>query len=425
MSRKKSILFIMASGLLVLWLTIVSSAFATSKERVLYSFCAQQLCPDGSNPVSSLVFDRAGNLYGTAVYGGNSNCVHGCGTVFKLMQVKGKWKQKVLHHFENNGKDGYYPTAALIFDPAGNLYGTTAAGGSYQVGAVFELMPGADGKWKEKILHSFKGSSSDGSDPLGPVIFDTRGSLYGTTFYGGANGDGIVFSLKPDKNDDWTERVLHNFIFNGKDGFSSRAAVVFDNSGNFYGTTVLGGTGGNGTVFEEARAKKGSWTEKVLYSFTGGADGSLAVAGLTIDKNGNLYGTTLAGGASGYGNVFTLAPGKNGGWTFTTILSFDQVDGESPDGVLISDSAGNLYGATSGGGAYNSDCSYPGCGTVFKLTPGSGGTWTETVLHSFNSNGVDGYNPEAGLIMDTGGNLYGTTNAGGAYGYGTVFEVTP
>ena len=425
MSRKKSILFIVASGLLVLWLTVVSSAFAASKEKVLYSFCAQQLCPDGSNPVSSLVFDSAGNLYGTAVYGGNSNCVHGCGTVFELMQVKEKWKQKVLHHFENNGKDGYYPAAALIFDSAGNLYGTTAAGGSYQVGAVFELMPAGDGKWKEKILHCFEGSSSDGSDPLGPVIFDTRGSLYGTTFYGGANGDGIVFSLTPDKNGDWTERVLHNFDWNGKDGFSSRAGVVFDNSGNFYGTTVLGGTGGNGTVFEEARAKKGSWTEKVLYSFTGGADGSLAVAGLTIDKTGNLYGTTLAGGASGYGNVFTLAPGKNGGWTFTTILSFDQADGESPDGVLIFDSAGNLYGATSGGGAYNSDCTYPGCGTVFKLTPGSGGTWTETVLHSFNSNGVDGYNPEAGLIMDAAGNLYGTTNAGGAYGYGTVFEVTP
>ena len=340
------------------------------------------------------------------------------------MQVKAKWKQKVLHHFENNGQDGYYPAANLIFDAAGNLYGTTAQGGTSQAGTVFELMPAKGGKWKEKILHSFEANSSDGSEPLAPVVFDTTGSLYGTNFYEGAYGDGTVFKLTPGKDGHWTEKVLHNFDFNGKDGFNSRAGLVFDNSGNLYGTTVLGGTGGNGTVFEETRGKNGSWTEKVLYSFTGGADGSLAVAGLTIDKTGNLYGTTLAGGASGYGDVFTLAPGKNGRWTFTTILSFDQADGESPDGVLIIDSAGNLYGATSGGGAYNS-CAYPGCGTVFKLTPGSGGTWTETVLHSFNSNGLDGYNPEAGLIMDAAGNLYGTTNAGGAYGYGTVFEVTP
>src|SRR5579864_9520550 len=161
--------------------TIAAPSFAAGKEKVIYSFCPAQLCPDGANPMASLISDPAGNLYGTAYYGGNSNCIRGCGTVFELTRADGKWKQKVLHHFENNGKDGYYPTAALIFDPAGNLYGTTAAGGSYQVGAVFELMPGADGKWKEKILHSFKGSSSDGSDPLGPVIFDTRGSLYGTT----------------------------------------------------------------------------------------------------------------------------------------------------------------------------------------------------------------------------------------------------
>jgi len=423
MSRKKSTLFIVASGLLGLWLMVVTPALAATKEKVLYNFCKAQLCPDGSNPVSSLVFDAAGNLYGTAIYGGNSNCVHGCGTVFELGRMNGKWVYKVLHHFENNGKDGYYPAGNLIFDAAGNLYGTTAQGGTSQARTVFELMPAKGGKWKEKILHSFEGGASDGSEPLASVAFDANGSLYGTTFYGGAYGDGTLFRLAPSKNGNWTEKVLHNFDFNGQDGFSSRAGLVFDKSGNLYGTTVLGGTGGNGTVFEETRGKNGSWTESVLYSFTGGADGSLAVAGLTIDKTGNLYGTALAGGAGGDGNVFTLAPGKNGGWTFTTILGFDNEDGESPDGVLIFDTAGNLYGTTSGGGAYDSDCTYPGCGTVFKLTPGSGGTWTETVLHSFNSNGVDGYSPEAGLIMDASGNLYGTTNAGGAYGYGTVFEV--
>jgi len=416
MPRKKSTLFIVTSGLLFLCLTAVTPALAATKERVLYNFCKAQLCPDGSNPVSSLVFDAGGNLYGTAVYGGNSNCVRGCGTVFELARVNGKWAYKVLHHFENNGKDGYYPAGNLIFDAAGNLYGTTAQGGTSQVGTVFELMPAKGGKWKEKILHSFEGNSSDGSEPLAPVAFDATGSLYGTTFYEGAYGDGTLFRLAPGKNGDWTEKVLHNFDFNGKDGFSSRAGVVFDNSGNLYGTTVLGGTGGNGTVFEETRGKNGSWTENVLYSFTGGTDGSLANARLVFDSSGSLYSTTVAGGSHGAGDVFKLTRNAKGKWVLTTLYSFENVDGAFPEGGVIFDTTGNLYGITSQGGAYNSS------GTVFKLIPGGGGTWTETVLHSFG-NGADGSSPSAGLVMDASGNLYGTTNAGGTYGYGTVFEV--
>jgi uncharacterized repeat protein (TIGR03803 family) len=410
MSPKKSTLFIAASGLALL-LTLAVPALAASKEKVLYNFCRYQLCPDGSNPVSSLVFDVAGNLYGTAVYGGNSNCVRGCGTVFQLAQVNGKWVYKVLHHFENDGKDGYYPAANLIIDTAGNLYGTTADGGTSLGGTVFELMPAQGGKWVEKILYSFSG----GSEPLAPVVFDTQGSLYGTTFYGGADGDGTVFRLVPGKNGDWTGKVLHNFNFNGHDGFSPRAGLVFDSSGNVYGTTVLGGKG-DGTVFEEARGKNGSWTENVLYSFTGETDGGLANAPLVFDSSGSLYGTTLAGGSSGLGNVFKLTRNANGKWAITTLYSFENVDGIYPEGGVIFDSSGNLYGVTDQGGAYNSD------GTVFELMPGGGGTWTETVVHSFG-NGQDGSNPEAGLIMDASGNLYGTTNAGGAYGYGTVFEI--
>lgn len=415
MSRKKSTLFTVTSGVFVLCLMVVTPALAATKERVLYNFCKAQLCPDGSNPVSSLVFDAAGNLYGTAIYGGNSNCVHGCGTVFELARVNGKWAYKVLHHFENNGKDGYYPAANLIFDAAGNLYGTTAEGGTSQAGTVFELMPAKGGKWKEKILHSFEGNSSDGSEPLAPVAFDATGSLYGTNFYEGAYGYGTLFRLAPGKNGDWTEKVLHNFDFNGEDGFSSRAGVVFDNSGNLYGTTVLGGTGGNGTVFEETRGKNGSWTENVLYSFTGGTDGSLANAPLVFDSSGSLYSTTVAGGSHGAGNVFKLTGNAKGKWALTTLYSFENVDGVYPEGGVIFDTAGNLYGTTYQGGAYNSS------GTVFKLMPG-GGTWTETVVHSFG-NGPDGSSPEAGLIMDASGNLYGTTNEGGTYGYGTVFEV--
>jgi uncharacterized repeat protein (TIGR03803 family) len=428
MSRKKSVVFIVASGLLVLWLTVVSSAFAASKEKVLYSFCAQQLCPDGSNPVSSLIFDRAGNLYGTASYGGNSNCTHGCGTVFELMKVKGKWKQKVLHHFENNGSDGYYPGAGLIFDSAGNLYGTTIEGGA--VGTVFELMPQKNGRWKEKVLQSF--DFADGSGPEAAVVFGADGNLYGTTIEGGAShcddiGCGTLFELKPQSHGTWSEKVLHNFG-SGNDGVGPRAPLIFDAGGNLYSTTVIGGPGSDGTVFEITRAKKGAWKEKVLYGFTGGSDGGLSEGGVVFDPAGSLYGTTLVGGntqCGGCGTVFKLTPGAKGKWTLTTLHSFDTTDGAFPGVGVIVDAAGNLYGATEGGGAYNSACNYPGCGTVFELTKGSGGTWTETVLHSFNSNGVDGYQPYGGLIRDAAGNLYGTTYSGGAYGYGTVFEVTP
>jgi uncharacterized repeat protein (TIGR03803 family) len=247
------------------------------------------------------------------------------------------------------------------------------------------------------------------------VVFDATGNLYGTTFYGGAYGDGTVFRLAPGKNGDWTEKLLHNFDFNGEDGFSPRAGVIFDNSGKLYGTTVLGGAG-DGTVFEETHGKNDSWTENVLHSFTGETDGGLANAPLVFDSSGSLYSTTVAGGSNGLGNVFKLTRNAKGKWALTTLYSFDNVDGVYPEGGVIFDSTGNLYGTTYEGGAYNSS------GTVFKLTPGGGGTWKETVVHSFG-NGTDGSTPDAGLIMDASGNLYGTTNAGGAYGYGTVFEV--
>jgi len=414
--------------------TIAAPSFAAGKEKVIYSFCPAQLCPDGANPMASLISDPAGNLYGTAYYGGNSNCIRGCGTVFELTRADGKWKQKVLHHFENNGKDGYYPAASLIFDAAGNLYGTTSQGGAYQVGTVFELVPDKDGKWNEKILHSFISTSADGWEPEAPVVFDAAGNLYGTTNFGGAYQDyGTVFKLTPGANGHWTEKVLHNFDFNGTDGYNPLAGLVLDSSGNLYGTTDTGGTTTNGAVFEVTPGKDGSWTEKVLYNFTGGSDGSLSNSGLVRDSAGSLYSTTVAGGdphctyGGGCGTVFKLTPDAKGKWTFTTIHMFQEKDGAFPGGGLIFDGDGNLYGVTNQGGAYKSGgCENLGCGTVFKLTPAvSDGKWTEKVLHSFNDNGVDGWEPDGGLIIDAAGNLYGTTYSGGAYGYGAVFEITP
>jgi uncharacterized repeat protein (TIGR03803 family) len=411
--------------------TIAAPTFAAGKEKVIYSFCPAQLCPDGANPMAGLISDSAGNLYGTAYYGGNSNCIRGCGTVFELTRASGKWKQKVLHHFENDGNDGYYPAASLIFDAAGNLYGTTSAGGADEVGTVFELMPQKNGKWKENILHSFVSSPTDGWEPDASLVLDPSGDLYGTTQFGGAYGDyyGIVFTLMPGANGLWSEKVLHSFDWNGTDGYNPLANLIFDSSGNLYGTTQSGGTTTNGTVFEMRPGKNGSWTEKVLYNFMGVSDGSLSDAGLVLDADGSLYSTTVAGGdphctyGGGCGTVFKLTPDAKGKWTFTTIHIFQEKDGAFPGGGVIFDGAGNLYGATTWGGA--GGCESGGCGTVFKLTPGAGGKWTEKVLHSFNDNGVDGWEPDGGLIVDVAGNLYGTTYSGGAYGYGAVFEITP
>jgi uncharacterized repeat protein (TIGR03803 family) len=421
MSRNKSILFTAAALLL---LVLTAPAFAAVTEKILYSFCAAQLCPDGSNPQTSLVSDPAGNLYGAAVYGGNSNCVYGCGTVFKLRPVNGTWKYIVLHHFENNGEDGYYPAASVILDGSGNVYGTTALGGTHNAGTVFELLRAPGNKWKRKTLYDFGATPTDGYEPLAPVVFDAAGNLYGTTFYGGSNDEGIAFSLTPAKKGPWTKHLLHTFEFNGKDGFASRAGLIFDAAGNLYGTTVLGGLHGNGTVFELLSGQNDSWKETVLYSFKGEDDGSLPNSALVMDKTGSLYSTTVAGGSRGIGNVFQLSPDENG-WTLTNLYSFTDPSGAYPEGGVIFDAAGNLYGTTDQGGAYNSPaCGGSGCGTVFKLTPGADGSWTENVVHSFG-NGSDGSNPYAGLIMDPSGRLYGVTTTGGNRGFGTVFKLRP
>jgi uncharacterized repeat protein (TIGR03803 family) len=277
----------------------------------------------------------------------------------------------VLHNFNFNGVDGVNPQAGLIFDGSGNLYGTTHGGGPENNGAVFELTPAAGGGWTEKVLHRFNNNNTgrDGFYPEARVIFDASGNLYGTTSGGGAHTWGTVFELTPTAGGRWTEKVLHSFPANANDGVRPQAGLVFDSYGNLYGTTFIGGAYGFGMVFELTPTVGGSWTEKVVYNFTSLTDGTYPEAGLTFDASGNLYGTTSSGGTS-------------------------------------------------------SGCTF-GCGTVFELIPTVRGTWTKNVLHTFNNNGTDGYYPQAGLLFDAAGNLYGTTEDGGALGVGTVFEITP
>jgi len=399
--------------------------FAASKEKVLHSFNRN----DGANPYAGLIFDAAGNLYGTSDGGG----AFGGGTVFELTSgAGGTWTETVLYNFGAGDGDGGGPEASLTFDAAGNLYGTTVAGGMYcgpsGCGTVFELTPGEGGTWTEKVLHNFNVNDGDGAWPVAGVIFDAAGNLYGTTPSGGALGRGTVFELTPGAGGTWTETVLFNFGAGNPQG-----GLIFDTAGNLYGTTDVGGTKACpncGTVFELTKGTNGMWTKKVLHNFgSNGKDGRNPVAGLIFDAAGNLYGTTLQG-VGGGGTVFELSPTVGGGWKEKILHSFDgNNDGKEPRAGLILDAAGKLYGTTAMGGA--ADCRFSDlpCGTVFRLTPGTNGEWTEKVLRSFN--GSDGAGPFAGLIFDAAGNLYGTTASGGTGsgcnggGCGTVFEITP
>jgi uncharacterized repeat protein (TIGR03803 family) len=329
----------------------------------------------------------------------------------------------VLYNF-TGGSDGYGPYSALIADNAGNLYGTTPNGGAYNWGTVFELSPHPDGTWTQNVLYSFTGGT-DGSYPDHPSLFmDPHGNLYGTTYGGGGSGTcqdtgdgcGTVFKLTPNSDGSWTEKVLYAFS-GGADGGSPQATLIADRSGNLYGTTTAGGAYSVGTVFRLGRKNGGDWTETVLYSFTGGNDGANPWIGVIFDTSGNLYGTTVFGGKRGGGVAFKLTPTADGAWAESVLHTFTGgTDGMFPDQArLIFDKNGNLYGTTNQGGAY-------GWGTAYRLSRSSGASWLFKVVHQFTGSD-DGGSPNAGLIMDSSGNFYGTTT-GGAIGGGVVFELS-
>jgi hypothetical protein len=370
------------------------------KENILYVFKGVN-SNDGNTPVGGVIFDQAGNLYGTTAYGGTGKCVLfggrvGCGTVYEMTPPKQKgaaWTETVLHSFQS-GKDGYFPWGDLTFDNQGNLYGATQYGGGYgscnapyyqYCGTVFKLSPPKTkgGKWTEKVLYSFKGVAAgkdfgDGANPNGGLVLDSKGAIYGTTYFGGNNvpgeceggsggtGCGIVFKLVPPntKGSKWTETWLYRF--NGQDGSNSAAGLVFDNHGNLYGTTSFG-PGPNGLIFELTKASEVvSWTETTLHLFKEQNDGANPSAGLIFDSLGNLYGTAL-GGAVPRGVVFRLDPPKRGNlWPLTVLYNLKgPPDGNHPTANLIFDRKGNLYSTTEWGGTGQ----YGGYGTVFEVEP--------------------------------------------------------
>ena len=346
------------------------------------------------------------------------------GFAFVLALCTTLWaaSEEVLYRF--HGKDGWSPNSVMLVSD-GALYGTTTVGGIYggasYGGVVFQLIHKADGKWHETVLHSFDGKG-DGNAPSGPLVADKSGDLYGTTEYGGSNGCsglgcGVVFELVRGTGGKWTYKIL--YLFDVTHGAEPYGGLIFDSQGNLYGTASIGGNTstcgppeGCGLVFKLSSDGKGNWTETVLYSFSG-QDGAFPYAPLTLDAAGKFYGTTEWGGAFDAGTVFQLSPGGSGNWTEEVLHSFssETKDGGNPSNGVSVDSSGNLYGTTPSGGTKGQQ----GWGTAFKLTPKAGGKWKETILRAFDRAKFGGGDVTSGLTLDANGNFYGTTNWGGRY----------
>jgi uncharacterized repeat protein (TIGR03803 family) len=389
---------------------------------VLHSFTGGQ---DGASPYAGLTLDGAGNLYGTTTTGGITNgaCSFGCGTVFRLKSAGSGWILTPLYSFQDSS-DGKYPEARVVFGPDGTLYGTTIEGGGTNDGTVFNLQPSGTVckttlcPWMLNVVHDFAGSPDDGCGPgYGDLTFDATGHLYGTTINCGSGEVGTVFEVTKLPSGNWLESILYNF---GAGGRQPLNGAIFDSAGKLYTTTSSGGARSRGAVARLVNSPSG-WTENDLYSFIGEGDGFDPQGGLIFDKAGNLYGTTFSGGAYGAGVVFELTP-SNGSWIFNVLSSLPGSQGSGPQAGVTMDAAGNLYGTTTAG-AYSA-------GAVFKLTQ-SNGVWTYTSLHDFTG-GSDGEGPDCTVAIDANGNLYGTTTGGGTLGAcggnlgcGVVWEITP
>ncbi|MFY9986015.1 MAG: choice-of-anchor tandem repeat GloVer-containing protein [Chthoniobacterales bacterium] len=395
------------------------TAPAAPIESVLYNF---NVIRTGDQPQAALTPGLNGVYYGTTDVGGAS----GNGTVFELIPPaagQSGWSQKVIHTF-TGPPDGSTPSSGLMLGKDGVLYGVTGNGGTAGYGVVFMLTPPASGQgnWTETILYNFEGGS-DGIAPYGTLIADGNGILYGSTVGGGSANAGVVFSLTPPAagQKEWAEAVLYTFHGN-PDGVSPTNGLVRDDTGTIYGMTSAGGTNGAGTVYRLTAPANGggAWSETILYNFAGAPNGSFPNGGLVRDGNGILYGVTFAGGTSGWGTIFSLTPPVAGqtAWSENVLYSFTGgADGGSPDNTPVLGSDGTVYGTNN----FNSN----GYGTVFAVTPPAPGqsAWTEATLVNFD--GTNGANP-IGLVLNGGGTLIGTTYDGGTQdgNGGIVFKLT-
>jgi len=397
-----------AGVLFVISLLLIFAAVPLAEAQqytVLHDFMGNN---DGSEPAYGLMMDSSGNIYGSTFSGDT-----GTGTIFEASQQNSTWTLNTLYHF-SGGLDGAVPYGGVIFGPDGALYGTTAYGGygpcatwggKTGCGTVFKLVQ-SGGSWTESVLFYFQQGPEGGTPYGGRLIFDQAGNLYGTAFSGGAGncsgGCGVVYELMP-SNGGWTEKILYTFA-GGNDGASPWAGVVFDQQGNLYGTTEFGGANNAGTIYKLTPSGSG-WTETILYTFHGQDDGARPFAGLTMDRTGNMFGATSARGVNDGGTAFELTP-SGSGWNFQTIYNFTGTQAQLANGPvsnLIVDDAGNVWGATAGDGQYY-------LGSVFRLTPTSNG-WRYTSLYDFMDM-ADGALPRSNLVFDGNGNIYGTAANG-------------
>ena len=330
----------------------------------------------------------------------------------------------------NTQVSGENPPAGVTLDAAGNLYGTTLSGGPNGFGTVFKLTKQPNGSWAVSILYAFPGGS-EGRGPASGVIFDKHGNLYGVTIAGGnpctgqPAGCGTVYKLTPQPDGSWVHTVLYSL--SEKDGtIQQKAGLTFDPDGNLYGFTQVGNASCCGVIYRLKPNSDGSWSEDIIHTFSGGSDGGYPIDYLTFDQEGNLYGEALHGGAHDCGIVFKLTPDSGGDWTETVVHSFcaSNSDGNMPRGGLTLDAAGNLYGVTLwGGGAGAPNCSSLGCGIVFELQHQPDGSRIYRKIHTFVGTPANG--PLGGLVIGKTGTLYGTTASAGPDAYGSIFQLTP
>ena len=398
MKHQRLLLLVLAAS------QICMQAWAVT-ETTIHTFAGGVYSGD---PLAGLVFDSAGNAYGTAINGGE-----GYGTIYELSPSQSGWIATLLYSFDDVG--GSSPYAPLILDAAGNLYGTAIWGGNTSgacqgsgCGTVFELAK-VSGGWQYQVLYAFTGAA-DSAHPQAGLIFDKSGNLFGTTAGGTGEGTGSVFELSL-SNGTWRKSTLYAFA-GGNDGATPLSALTPGADGTFYGTTAFGGPQNLGTVYQ--LTKTGSkWTETVLYSFSG-PDGAQPVGGSLLLRYEALYGTTNLGGKSNEGTVFSLSESNNS-IVENVLYSFGGTSGENPYGGLAADAAGNFYGTAAAGGSM-------GDGVTFTLHNASG-TWQETVLHNFN--GIsDGSSPSGTPVIHQGA-LFGITAGGGEWDSGVAWEITP
>lgn len=426
---------VLASAILALFAACPNTVEAQTF-KVIHNFGSpvQGPVPEGESPYSGLVFDAAGNLYGTTQHGGFVTCEeHGCGTIFQLTpNGDGTWNENVLTGFQTQNGFGGYPDAPVVFDRLGNLYSAYSCTFDClrnEGGGALELIHVSQNNWTNvNVVSYFSGPFGAAcEDGICTLAFDSSGRLFLSSQQGAFTNRlyGGVVELGHRPASGWYSLVLYGFS-GGSDGGNPTLGLVFDASGRIYGTTTAGGLNNMGVLYKLTPNPGGSgWRESVLHTFQGGgSDGAYPAAGVIFDSAGNMYGATLAGGTAALGTIYKMTPNPDGTWSETVLYSFQGgSDALRPNSVLSFDPAGNLYG-TAAGGAFNQ-------GAVFKLVP-NGNNWTESVVYSFTG-GTDGYDPNGGVTIDAHGNLYGTTSSGGGHPHcpdepfcgGVVYQITP